>query len=63
MTEVFTYLLSFFTQSSIVIAAVIIIRLLLRKAPKWLICSLWALAAIPLLFPVRIESEIGRAHV
>lgn len=56
MTEVFTYLLSFFTQSSIVIAAVIIIRLLLRKAPKWLICSLWALAAIPLLFPVRIES-------
>lgn len=35
---------------------VLALRLLLRKAPKWTVCLLWALVAMRLLLPVSIES-------
>ena len=43
-------------HGSIVILAVLILRLVLRKAPKKFICLLWMLAGIRLLLPVPIES-------
>lgn len=43
-------------HGSIVILAVLLLRLVLRKAPKKFICLLWMLAGIRLLLPVPIES-------
>lgn len=43
-------------HGSIVILSVLILRLVLRKAPKKFICLLWMLAGIRLLLPIPIES-------
>ena len=43
-------------HGSIVILAVLLLRLVLKKAPKKFICLLWMLAGIRLLLPVPIES-------
>ena len=41
------------------IIAVIIARLILKKAPKWIFCILWALVAVRLLMPVALESRLS----
>lgn len=46
-------------HGSIVIAAVLLLRLLLRKAPKKYICYLWLLAGLRLLMPFEIQSELS----
>jgi len=43
-------------HGSIVILAVLLLRLVLRKAPKKFICLLWMLAGVRLLLPIPIES-------
>lgn len=43
-------------HGSIVILAVLLLRLVLKKAPRKFICLLWMLAGIRLLLPVPIES-------
>ena len=43
-------------HGSIVILAVLLLRMVLRKAPKKFICLLWMLAGIRLLLPIPIES-------
>lgn len=47
------------TQGSIVILAVAALRLVLKKAPKRLICLLWLLAGLRLLLPFQIESSLS----
>ncbi len=39
-----------------IVLAVILLRLLFRKAPKWLSCVLWGIVALRLVFPFSIES-------
>ena len=46
-------------HGSIVILAVILLRLILRKTPKKYICLLWLLAGIRLLMPIEIRSELS----
>ena len=41
------------------IMAVMVVRLLLKKAPKWISCVLWAIVAVRLLFPVDIKSPFS----
>ena len=57
MATVFQRVLSTSIHGSIVILAVLLLRLVLNKAPKKLICWMWVLAGIRLLLPVPIESE------
>lgn len=38
------------------VLAVIAVRLLFRKAPKWLTCALWGIVALRLVMPFSIES-------
>ena len=57
MATVFQRVLSTSIHGSIVILAVLLLRLILNKAPKKLICWMWVLAGIRLLLPVPIESE------
>ena len=46
-------------HGSIVILAVILLRLLLRNTPKKFICLLWLLAGIRLLMPIEIRSDLS----
>ena len=46
-------------HGSVVILAVLLLRVLLRKTPKKFICLLWLLAGIRLLLPVEIRSDLS----
>lgn len=59
MTSVFLRIVNISFTAGWLILAVIALRLLLRKAPKWLICLLWALVALRLLIPFSIESALS----
>ena len=50
MTDLFLRILNLSFSASWVVLAVVIARLLLKKAPRRLICALWALVALRLLF-------------
>ena len=56
MDKLFLNVLTTGIHGSIVILAVLLLRLLLKRAPKKYICLLWMLAGIRLLLPVPIES-------
>lgn len=59
MSGVFLTLLNMSITASWLILAVIVIRLLLKKAPKWISCALWALVAIRLICPLSFESKLS----
>ena len=59
MTELFSALLKASFQGSIVIVAVLILRLLLKNAPKSVFCLLWLLAGLRLVLPFEIESSFS----
>ncbi len=56
MESVFYHLFNFSINAGWLVIAVLILRLLLKKAPRWLVCSLWALVGVRLIFPFSIES-------
>ena len=57
--DIFLKVLPMSMTASLIALAVMGVRLLLRNAPKWVICLLWALVALRLVCPVSIESEIS----
>ena len=59
MSELFRNIFNASVLGSIVIAVVLILRLLLRKAPKKYICLLWILVGLRLLNPFPIESGLS----
>ena len=59
MTELFVTLLNMSIAASWTILAVLLLRPLLRKAPKWITCLLWAIPALRLLIPVFRESALS----
>lgn len=56
MEKIFLHLLNLSITASYVVLAVILLRSLLFKAPKWISCLLWAVVGIRLAVPVSIES-------
>ena len=61
MEKLFISILSLSISAGFFILAVIAVRILLRKAPKNMICLLWLLVGIRLLIPFSIESAFGMA--
>ena len=59
MGGVFSKVLNMSIAASWLILAVIALRLLLRKAPKWIRCILWGIVAIRLICPVSFESTLS----
>lgn len=59
MKELFLSILNASLHGSIVIAAVLILRLVLKKAPRALFCLLWLLAGLRLVLPFEIESRLS----
>ena len=59
MTNLFLGFLNRSLSAAVLIFAVVLVRLAFKKAPKWLLCALWALAAVRLLCPFSIESVLS----
>lgn len=59
MDRIFLNLLNRSIAAGWLILAVILLRYLLKKAPKWLPCTLWAIAAIRLICPFSLESSLS----
>ena len=59
MSELFLKILNMSFVASWLILAVILLRLALKKAPKWIACLLWGMVAVRLLCPVSLESSLS----
>ena len=59
MDAIFLKLLNMGTAAGWLILAVIILRLIFRKAPKWSRCALWGIAAFRLLCPFSLETAFS----
>ena len=57
MDAVFERILQISISGSVIVLAVLVLRLLLRRAPKRAVCLLWMIAVLRLLLPLRIESD------
>ena len=56
MSAIFLEILNNSITASYLIVTVIILRFVLKKAPKWSVCLLWGMVAVRLLLPFQIES-------
>ena len=59
MQALFLKVLEISLTGSLLAIAVILVRLLFRKAPRWIFCVLWGLVALRLMMPVSIESNFS----
>lgn len=59
MSAVFLKLLNMSVTASWLILAILFVRFFLKKAPKWISCILWTLAAIRLSFPFSLKSTLS----
>lgn len=59
MYQVFTKLLNMSMSAGILVIAVVMLRVLLKKVPKKYICILWALVALRLICPISISSSLS----
>lgn len=59
MESVFLHLLNMSITAGWLVLAVVFLRLVFRRAPKWIHCLLWALVAVRLLCPVSVESVLS----
>ncbi len=59
MSEIFLKLVNMSITASWLVLAVVILRLVFKKAPKFIHCIMWALVGIRLVFPFSIESVLS----
>ncbi len=59
MSELFFKILNMSISASFLIPAVLLIRLVFKKAPKWVNVLLWGIVALRLILPFSIESELS----
>lgn len=59
MDAIFLSALNISITATYLILAVLLLRLLLKKAPRWISCLLWGIVALRLVMPFSIESEIS----
>lgn len=56
MDDLFLHVVNLSITAGWIVLALLVLRLLLKKAPQWLLCSLWAIVGIRLIVPISIES-------
>ena len=59
MSQLFLTILNMSISAGWIVLAVIAVRLLLKKAPKWITVLLWAIVALRLVLPFTIESQVS----
>lgn len=57
MQELFLHLLRLSMTESLFVLAVVVLRKVFHKTPKWLICILWGVVALRLVLPISLESK------
>ena len=63
MNEVFVKLVNMSVAAGWLILAVLVLRLALKKAPRWITCLLWALVAVRLVCPISLQSPVSAYQV
>ena len=56
MVNIFTEIINMSITASYIVPLIILLRLLFKKAPKWIMVLLWSFVAIRLLCPFSVES-------
>ncbi len=59
MSGIFLTILNMSITAGVVIILVLVLRLLLKRAPKWISVLLWGLAAVRLCVPFTVESSVS----
>lgn len=59
MTDLFLKLVNMSISASWLVLAVLLLRALLKKAPKWTRPLLWGIVGLRLIFPFSIESSLS----
>ena len=59
MVAVFLHFFNLSVMAGWMVLAVLLLRLCLKKAPRWITCVLWGLVALRLLVPFTVESPIS----
>ena len=59
MADIFLKIVNMSISASWIVLAVLLLRLLLKKAPKWITVLLWGIVAIRLICPFSIESVMS----
>ena len=59
MEAVFLKLVNQSIAAGWLVLAVVVLRLVLRRAPRWSFCLLWGLVALRLLWPFSVESALS----
>lgn len=59
MTAVFLRIVNMSISAGFIVLAVLMLRLLLKKAPKWITVLLWGVVALRLICPVTVESVMS----
>ena len=59
MTDIFLKVLNMSISAGWIVLAIVALRLLLKKAPKWITVALWGIVAVRLLCPFSIESMLS----
>lgn len=59
MSKFFITIVNMSITASWIVLAIFLLRILLRKAPKWIIVLLWGIAAIRLICPFSFESFVS----
>lgn len=59
MTDIFLRIVELSWQAGVLALAVMLARLVLRRAPKWAVCLLWVLVAVRLVLPVSLQSPVS----
>ena len=59
MEKIFIHVLNYSISATWVILAVIILRLIIKRMPKWISCTLWSLAALRLIIPRFVQSAVS----
>ena len=59
MTSVFLTILNMGITASWLMIAVFILRFVLFRTPKWILCMLWALVAVRLICPFTLKSALS----
>ena len=59
MIQIFLKIVNMSISASYIVLAVLLLRLLLRKAPKWVSVLLWGIVAVRLVCPFSVESVLS----
>jgi hypothetical protein len=59
MANIFIKIFNLSLTASYIVIAVALLRLVFKKAPKWISCLLWGLVGIRLVIPFSFESVLS----